>query len=65
MVKSWTGGPTARMGGPTGVELAVRPPGLAVRPVVFSSSSGEATVFVREVKVMRFSAYVLHDACFD
>ena len=65
MVKSWGGGPTARAGGPTGVELAVRPPGLAVRPVSVCSLSGVATVFVREVKVMSFSAYVLHDACFD
>ena len=60
--------------------VAVRPPGLAVRPVLswrsdrrgwrsdrfwLVSSSGVATVFLREVKVMSFSAYVLHDACFD
>ena len=44
------GGPTASLGGLTGFS---------------SSSSGVATVFLREVKVMGFSAYVLHDACFD
>ncbi|MBJ4468751.1 hypothetical protein JGD92_22645 [Salmonella enterica subsp. enterica serovar Kentucky] len=65
MAKSWTGDLTGLGDGQTGMWLAVRPPGLVVRPVVISSSSGEATVFVREVKVMRFSAYVLHDACFD
>ena len=60
------GGPTARTGGPTGFGVVGGPTASLGGLTGFScSSSGVATVFVREVKVMSFSAYVLHDACFD